>query len=249
MSGIVLAVDGGNSKTDLALVRADGAAALARARARRARRTISGSTAASTCSPSLLDEAAAEAGLQRANGAVADVAELLLAGVDFPDEEQRARGTRCGARLGSPDHGPQRHLRSPPRRHRARLGRRGRLRRGDQLRRASRPTAATRASPRSARSPATGAAATTSASPPCRPPPAARTAAARRRASSRRCPRTSASTTPTELAEAIHRRRDRAAPRDRARAARARGGGDATRSPPRSSTGSSTRSSRWRAWR
>jgi N-acetylglucosamine kinase-like BadF-type ATPase len=37
----------------------------------------------------LLDEAVSEAGLRGDNGAVADVAELLLAGVDFPAEEQQ----------------------------------------------------------------------------------------------------------------------------------------------------------------
>src|SRR5262249_5698387 len=39
----------------------------------------------------LLDEACGEAGLDRRKGAVADVAELLLAGVDFPAEEHEFR--------------------------------------------------------------------------------------------------------------------------------------------------------------
>ena len=83
---IVLAVDGGNSKTHLALVAADG----------HVRSLVRGPLS----SPhhlgvdgclgvleQLLDEAVEQAGIPRNNGPVAEVGKLLLAGVDFPSEE------------------------------------------------------------------------------------------------------------------------------------------------------------------
>jgi N-acetylglucosamine kinase-like BadF-type ATPase len=84
---IVLAVDGGNSKTHLALVGADG----------HLRSLVRGPLS----SPhhlgvggclgvleQLFDEAVEQAGLQRSNGRpVAEIGKLLLAGVDFPSEE------------------------------------------------------------------------------------------------------------------------------------------------------------------
>ena len=77
MSGVLLAVDGGNAKTDLALVAADG--------------TVLALVRGAGCSP---HEHGVEGALDRieallieagADGAVAH-AELLLAGVDFPAE-------------------------------------------------------------------------------------------------------------------------------------------------------------------
>jgi N-acetylglucosamine kinase-like BadF-type ATPase len=85
---IVLAVDGGNSKTDLALVDADGGL-LSLVRGPQSSPHHLGLDGCLDVLSSLLDEATGEAGLQRVNGAVADVAELLLAGVDFPSEEQQ----------------------------------------------------------------------------------------------------------------------------------------------------------------
>jgi N-acetylglucosamine kinase-like BadF-type ATPase len=83
---IVLAVDGGNSKTHLALVAADG----------HVRSLVRGPLS----SPhhlgvqgclgvleQLLDEAVEQAGILRNNGPVAEIGKLLLAGVDFPSEE------------------------------------------------------------------------------------------------------------------------------------------------------------------
>jgi N-acetylglucosamine kinase-like BadF-type ATPase len=83
---IVLAVDGGNSKTHLALVAADG----------HVRSLVRGPLS----SPhhlgvdgclgvleQLFDEAVEQAGLSRNNGPVAAIGKLLLAGVDFPSEE------------------------------------------------------------------------------------------------------------------------------------------------------------------
>jgi N-acetylglucosamine kinase-like BadF-type ATPase len=83
---IVLAVDGGNSKTDLALVGADGAL-LALVRGPQSSPHHLGLDGCLDVLADLLGQAVARARLS-VNGAVADVAELLLAGVDFPAEER-----------------------------------------------------------------------------------------------------------------------------------------------------------------
>jgi N-acetylglucosamine kinase-like BadF-type ATPase len=88
MSEIVLAVDGGNSKTDLALVAADGAL-LSLVRGPQSSPHHLGLDGCLGVLSSLLDDAVSEAGLRATNGAIADVAELTLAGVDFPVEEQQ----------------------------------------------------------------------------------------------------------------------------------------------------------------
>jgi N-acetylglucosamine kinase-like BadF-type ATPase len=88
MTEIVLAVDGGNSKTDLALVDADGAL-LSLVRGPQSSPHHLGLDGCLDVLSTLLSEAVSEAGLRGDNGAVADVAELLLAGVDFPAEEQQ----------------------------------------------------------------------------------------------------------------------------------------------------------------
>jgi N-acetylglucosamine kinase-like BadF-type ATPase len=86
---IVLAVDGGNSKTDLALVRDDGSVlALVRGPLSSPHHVgVEGSLA-------VLDRLLREATAQAEFGGqdpVADVGELLLAGVDFPGEEEAFR--------------------------------------------------------------------------------------------------------------------------------------------------------------
>jgi N-acetylglucosamine kinase-like BadF-type ATPase len=86
---VVLAVDGGNSKTDLALVRADGTL-LALVRGPLSSPHHLGLGGSLDVLERLLDEAVRDAGLTR-NGAVAAVAELLMAGVDFPTEEEELR--------------------------------------------------------------------------------------------------------------------------------------------------------------
>jgi N-acetylglucosamine kinase-like BadF-type ATPase len=83
---IVLAVDGGNSKTDLALVGADGAL-LALVRGPQSSPHHLGLEGCLDVLAELLGQAVTRAELS-VNGAVADVAELLLAGVDFPAEER-----------------------------------------------------------------------------------------------------------------------------------------------------------------
>jgi len=82
---VVLAVDGGNSKTDLALVRADGEL-LALVRGAMSSPQHLGIEGSLNVLERLLDKAVKEAHLAR-NGAVATVAQLLMAGVDFPAEE------------------------------------------------------------------------------------------------------------------------------------------------------------------
>jgi len=86
----VLAVDGGNSKTDLALVGADGSL-LALVRGPLSSPQHLGVEGCLATLESLLAEAVGDARLGDHGGKVADVAALLLAGVDFPAEEQAVR--------------------------------------------------------------------------------------------------------------------------------------------------------------
>jgi len=85
MSRTVLAVDGGNSKTDLALLRDDGAL-LALVRGGLSSPHHLGLDGCVDLLGSLRADAAARAGI---DGTPADVGALLLAGIDFPVEERR----------------------------------------------------------------------------------------------------------------------------------------------------------------
>jgi len=87
---VVLAVDGGGSKTDLALVRLDGKL-LGFARGPSSSPHKLGLDGTLDVLERLLDDAAREAGLSRLNGAVAEVAEVLMAGADLPSEEDELR--------------------------------------------------------------------------------------------------------------------------------------------------------------
>jgi N-acetylglucosamine kinase-like BadF-type ATPase len=87
----VLAVDGGNSKTDLALVAADGGV-LALVRGPLSSPHHIGVEGCLAVLEDLLETAQRDAG---ANSKVADVAELLMAGVDFPVEEETLREAVC----------------------------------------------------------------------------------------------------------------------------------------------------------
>jgi N-acetylglucosamine kinase-like BadF-type ATPase len=82
---LVLAIDGGNSKTDLALVRADGEL-VALVRGPLSSPHHIGLAGALQVIDDLLIEALSDAGIENGAGPVADVAQLLLAGVDFPSE-------------------------------------------------------------------------------------------------------------------------------------------------------------------
>jgi len=84
----VLAVDGGNSKTDLALVAADGGL-LALARGPNSSPHHLGLDGSLDVLTRLLDEARRDAGLDSREPV--EVAEVLAAGVDFPAEEERLR--------------------------------------------------------------------------------------------------------------------------------------------------------------
>ena len=219
MSALLLAVDGGNAKTDLALVAADGSVlALVRGpgssphehRARRRTRPHRG---------------AADRG--GADGPVA-YAELLLAGVDFPAEVEavqrraRERGWADRVEVANDTFAV---LRAG---HRARLGRRRRLRRGDQLPRAlaRRPpgalSGARRDHRRLGRWPGRGRRGAS------RRRHVARTAAARRRRSNGSCPSTSGCDAAAAGGGHPHRR-DLAAALRRARADRPRDGCDGRR--------------------
>jgi len=82
----VLAIDGGNSKTDVALVSVEGDL-LARARGRAALAPQIGMDAALQIIGGLVDEAAHDAGLTRGTGALAQHTSAYLAGVDIPQEQ------------------------------------------------------------------------------------------------------------------------------------------------------------------
>ena len=86
----VLAVDGGNSKTDLALVEADGSV-LSLVRGPQSSPQHLGVEGCLGVLEGLLGEAVREAGLEGHAGHIADVASALMAGVDFPSEEDAVR--------------------------------------------------------------------------------------------------------------------------------------------------------------
>ena len=91
---VVLAVDGGNSKTDLALLQADGKL-LALERGAMSSPQHLGIDGSLEVLEGLLDEAVRNAGLTR-NGTVATVTQLLMAGVDFATEEEEFRAAVAG---------------------------------------------------------------------------------------------------------------------------------------------------------
>jgi N-acetylglucosamine kinase-like BadF-type ATPase len=87
---IVLAVDGGNFKTDLSLVRADGDV-LALVRGPQSSPHHLGVEGCLRVLEDLLEQALREARLPSGWTPVADVGQLLLAGVDFPSEEEEVQ--------------------------------------------------------------------------------------------------------------------------------------------------------------
>jgi len=97
---LVLAIDGGNSKTDLALVRADGEV-LALARGPQSSPQHLGVEGCLLVIDELLERALADAAISNGARPVADVAKLLLAGVDFPSEEAEVREATSRRRLAS----------------------------------------------------------------------------------------------------------------------------------------------------
>src|SRR4051794_23876903 len=91
----LLAVDGGNWKTHLALARADGEV-LALARGGESSPHLLGEDGALQAIEALLSEARAAAGLRDGDGPVADVARVMLAGADLPAEERRLQDAVAG---------------------------------------------------------------------------------------------------------------------------------------------------------
>jgi N-acetylglucosamine kinase-like BadF-type ATPase len=87
---IVLAVDGGNYKTDLALARADGDV-LAFVRGAQCSPHRLGVDGCLAVLEDLLAQALDDAALANGRGPVADVGRLLIAGVDFPAEEEELK--------------------------------------------------------------------------------------------------------------------------------------------------------------
>jgi len=82
----VLAIDGGNSKTDVALVAADGTV-LARGRGPRAVPEVSGMTESLRIIGELVAKAAHDCGMTLEHGPIAQHTAAYLAGVDLPSEE------------------------------------------------------------------------------------------------------------------------------------------------------------------
>jgi N-acetylglucosamine kinase-like BadF-type ATPase len=97
---LVLAIDGGNWKTDLALVRADGKV-LALVRGPQSSPHHLGLAGSLSVLGDLLARALDEAGLPNADGPVAEVGQLLLAGVDFPSEVEEMRAAASSRRLAA----------------------------------------------------------------------------------------------------------------------------------------------------
>src|SRR5439155_1737837 len=92
--------DGGNSKTDLALVRADGAV-VALARGPQSSPQSLGVDGCLRVLEDLLAKAIADAAIPNGNRPVAETGQLLLAGVDFPSEEDDVHAAASTRRLAS----------------------------------------------------------------------------------------------------------------------------------------------------
>jgi N-acetylglucosamine kinase-like BadF-type ATPase len=97
----VLAVDGGNSKTDVALVDADGRL-LARVRGGSVSHQVIGLAAGAAELERLVDKAFVEAGVNRATN-LPEVGVFCLAGADFPSDVRKLRREFAGHRLSADD--------------------------------------------------------------------------------------------------------------------------------------------------
>ena len=97
---LVLAIDGGNWKTDLALVQADGRV-LALVRGPQSSPHHLGLDGSLLVLGDLLAQALDEAGLPNGDGPAAEVGQLLLAGVDFPAEVEEMQAAASARRLAT----------------------------------------------------------------------------------------------------------------------------------------------------
>ena len=95
---LVLAIDGGNSKTDLALVRADGEV-VALVRGPLSSPHHLGVDGALGVIDDLLAQALADAGIANGEGPIAQVGQLMLAGVDFQSEVEQMEAAAGARRL------------------------------------------------------------------------------------------------------------------------------------------------------
>ncbi len=99
-ASLVLGIDGGNSKTDLALLRADGEV-LSLVRGPQSSPHHLGVDGCLRVLDELLSEALSDAGLPNGDGPAAQVGKLLLAGVDFPSEEEELAAAASEGRLAA----------------------------------------------------------------------------------------------------------------------------------------------------
>src|SRR5436305_10447590 len=97
---LVLAIDGGNWKTDLALVRADGEV-LSLVRVPQSSPHLPGLEGSLGVLGYLLAQAVDDACLPNVSGPVAEVGQLLLAGVDFPSEVEQMQAAAGERRLAA----------------------------------------------------------------------------------------------------------------------------------------------------
>ena len=98
----VLAVDGGNSKTDVALIAADGSVLAAVRGPTSSHQQVGIDTGMATLR-SLVDEAASKAGLPGVARPVAELGVYGLAGADFPSDMRLLRGTLAAEAFAATD--------------------------------------------------------------------------------------------------------------------------------------------------
>ncbi len=193
LTGSVLAIDAGNSKTDVALLGTDGSV-LGSACGGGFQPPMVGTERAIAGLAGIVARVAADAGLGQAPGALAEHVSACLANCDVPIEEERfteAIAARGWGRTVTVTNDTFALLRSglPDGVSRPSCAARASTARGWP------PAGAPRASPRSAGSPATGAAAATWRTRPCGGRRGRGTGGGSGRRSPTRCPRTSASPT------------------------------------------------------
>ncbi|HLK02593.1 MAG TPA: hypothetical protein VKU39_22155 [Streptosporangiaceae bacterium] len=107
----VLAIDGGNSKTDVALV-AYGGTLLATVRGPGINPQDVGADQTALNLDALVRQAAGQAGLSASRGWIAEHTVACLANADLPEEKGRAGRRGAGAGVEPDRHRGQRHVRS-----------------------------------------------------------------------------------------------------------------------------------------
>ena len=128
----LLAVDGGGSKVDAALLRRDGTV-LGAARVGTTGFGAAGDEAFLSQIGHAVRTAGADAGVELDGRPVGEVGVFCLAGADLPADDRRIARGLAAAGWASRTAAAQRYLRRPPRRDGPRLGRRAGVRLGDEL--------------------------------------------------------------------------------------------------------------------